>query len=76
VVICNFTPVVRHRYRVGAPRAGRWVERLNTDAAIYGGSNIGNSGSVETESVAWHARPSSLLLTLPPLATVILQHAE
>ena len=51
-------------YRVGVPRAGRWVERLNTDAAIYGGSNVGNSGAVETESVAWHGRPASILLTL------------
>jgi 1,4-alpha-glucan branching enzyme len=58
------------------PRAGRWIERLNTDAAIYGGSNVGNAGAVETESVAWHGRPASFLLTLPPLATIVLQHAE
>ncbi len=76
VVVCNFTPVVREGYRVGLPRGGRWVERLNTDSAIYGGSNVGNSGTVEAESVAWHGRPVSASLTLPPLATVVLQHAE
>jgi 1,4-alpha-glucan branching enzyme len=75
IVVCNFTPIVRERYRVGAPRGGRWVERINTDAAIYGGSNVGNSGAVETQSVPWHGRPQSLLLTLPPLSTIILQHA-
>ena len=76
LVVCNFTPVVRHGYRVGVPRAGRWLERLNTDAALYGGSNVGNSGAVETELTAWHGRTASLLLTLPPLATIVLQHAE
>jgi 1,4-alpha-glucan branching enzyme len=75
VVVCNFTPVVREAYRVGVPREGRWLERLNTDAELYGGSNVGNSGAVESESVPWHGRPASLSLTLPPLATVVLQHA-
>jgi 1,4-alpha-glucan branching enzyme len=42
LVVCNFTPVVRHHYRIGAPLGGRWIERINTDAAIYGGSNVGN----------------------------------
>ena len=76
VVVANFTPIVRRLYRVGVPRAGRWIERLNSDAAIYGGSDVGNSGAVETESVPWHGRPASLSLTLPPLATIVLQHAE
>lgn len=75
VVVCNFTPVVRQNYRVGVPRGGRWTERLNTDAAIYGGSNVGNGGLVASESIAWHGRPESLSLTLPPLATIVLQHA-
>ncbi len=75
LVVSNFTPVVRTRYRVGAPRAGRWIERLNTDSSSYGGSNVGNDGAVETESVSWHGRPASLVLTLPPLATIVLQHA-
>jgi 1,4-alpha-glucan branching enzyme len=74
-VVCNFTPIVRHSYRVGVTQAGRWVERLNTDAAIYGGSNVGNAGALQAEPVAWHGRPASLVLTLPPLATIIFQHA-
>jgi 1,4-alpha-glucan branching enzyme len=76
LVICNFTPVVRQNYRVGVPRPGRWLERFNSDAAIYGGSNVGNAGAVETQSITWHGRSASLLLTLPPLATIVLQHAE
>jgi 1,4-alpha-glucan branching enzyme len=75
LVVCNFTPVVREKYRVGSPRPGRWSERLNTDAACYGGSNVGNGGDVATEVVPWHGRPQSLSLTLPPLATVVLQFA-
>jgi 1,4-alpha-glucan branching enzyme len=76
LVVCNFTPVVRQGYRLGVPKSGRWVERLNTDAAIYGGSNVGNSGTVLADSEGWRGRPASLLLTLPPLSTVVLQHAE
>jgi 1,4-alpha-glucan branching enzyme len=75
VVVCNFTPVVRSGHRIAVPREGRWIERLNTDAAIYGGSNVGNSGAVETDSVPWLGRTASLSLTLPPLATIVLQHA-
>ncbi len=74
VVLCNFTPMVREGYRVGVPRPGRWRERLNTDSAGYGGSNVGNLGGVESEPVPWHGRPASILLTLPPLATLILEH--
>jgi len=73
-VVSNFTPVVRHDYRIGVPRAGRWIERLNTDAAIYGGSNIGNSGEVHAEASPWHGRPASVSLTLPPLSTIVFQH--
>jgi 1,4-alpha-glucan branching enzyme len=74
VVACNFTPVPRLGYRVGVPRGGYYRERLNTDAALYGGANIGNGGGVMAEGVASHGRPHSLSLTLPPLATVILEH--
>jgi 1,4-alpha-glucan branching enzyme len=75
VVVCNFTPVVRESYRIGVPRAGRWVERLNSDAAIYGGSNVGNAGGVHAEPSAWHGRSASVSLTLPPLATLVFQYA-
>ena len=71
LVVCNFTPVVRHNYRIGVPRPGRYVERLNTDALEYGGSGVGNGGEVRSEPTAWHGHPQSLRLTLPPLATTI-----
>jgi 1,4-alpha-glucan branching enzyme len=74
VVLCNFTPVPRQEYRIGVPYAGHYQERLNTDAAIYGGSNLGNYGGVSADEFSSHGRPYSLRLTLPPLATVILEH--
>jgi len=70
VCICNLSPVPRERYRVGLPAAGRWRAVVNTDAAEYGGSGVGNLGDVEAEPVPWHEQPFSAELTLPPLATV------
>ncbi|MGD8328864.1 MAG: 1,4-alpha-glucan branching protein GlgB [Acidobacteriota bacterium] len=75
LVVCNFTPVPRHGYRIGVPRGGRWQEVINSDADVYGGSGMGNLGSLDSEHVASHGHPQSLSLTLPPLAIVYLQHA-
>jgi 1,4-alpha-glucan branching enzyme len=72
LIVCNFTPVPRYCYRVGVPAMGRWREALNTDATLYGGTNLGNAGAVEAEAVASHGLPASLSLLLPPLATIIL----
>ena len=72
LVLCNFTPQPRYGYRVGVPRAGRWIERLNSDAGLYGGSDLGNAGGVVAEAVPWHGHSYSILATLPPLATLIL----
>ena len=71
LVVCNFTPVPRHDYVVGAPRGGQWQEILNSDAALYGGSGMGNLGQVEASSQAAHGHFHSLSLTLPPLAVVV-----
>ena len=68
----NCTPVPRHDYRVGVPVRGRWRELLNSDAATFGGSGMGNMGGVHAHDVPCHARPASLVLTLPPLAAVYL----
>jgi 1,4-alpha-glucan branching enzyme len=68
---CNFTPVPRHDYRVGVPRAGHWDEILNSDAEIYGGSGVGNYGGREAESVPHHGREYRLTITLPPLGMVL-----
>ncbi|TVR83708.1 MAG: 1,4-alpha-glucan branching protein GlgB [Rhodospirillales bacterium] len=72
VVVCNFTPVVRDSYRIGVPRAGRYIERLNTDSALYGGSDVGNAGAVMSKPIACHGRENSIDLVLPPLAAVVL----
>ena len=73
LVICNFTPAVQTAYRIGVPQPGDYRERLNTDSVHYGGSNAGTLlGMASAEPVAWHGQAQSIVLTLPPLATVFL----
>jgi 1,4-alpha-glucan branching enzyme len=72
LVALNLTPVPHDSYRVGVPFGGTWTELLNSDAGIYGGSGMGNQGEVEATGEPWHGRPDSVMLTLPPLAAVIL----
>jgi 1,4-alpha-glucan branching enzyme len=73
VCVYNFTPVPRERYRLGVPYPGRYAEALNSDAASYGGSNMGNGGFVEAEKTPWMGRPCSVSLTLPPLGALFLR---
>ena len=68
--IANFAPVVRYDFRVGLPLPGQWTEVLNTDALPYGGSGIGNMGTVDAEAQPMHAFAYSARLTLPPLAVL------
>ena len=75
LVVCNFTPVPRHNYRVGVPRGGFWREILNSDAKVYGGSELGNSGGVEASSMPAHGRNHSLSLLLPPLGILFFKNA-
>ena len=75
-VACNFTPVPRFNYRIGAPQAGFWREMLNSDAKEYGGSGQGNLGGVEAAPIPLHGRPYSLTITLPPLATVFFRPSQ
>jgi 1,4-alpha-glucan branching enzyme len=72
LVACNFTPVPREAYRIGVPRGGRWRERLNSDAADYGGSGQGNLGALEAVFRAAHGHDHSLDVRLPPLAVLVL----
>ena len=74
-VICvfNFTPLPRHGYVFGVPRAGTYTEVLNSDAAVYGGSNVGNNGLAVTVPVASHGYPDSVRITLPPLGFLLLK---
>jgi 1,4-alpha-glucan branching enzyme len=71
VVVLNLTPVPRHGYRVGTPKAGRYREVMNSDSRFYGGSDVGN-GVVQSEPTPWMDQPSSIVLTLPPLAGIVL----
>jgi 1,4-alpha-glucan branching enzyme len=68
--VVNATPLVRYEYRLGVPETGFWREIINTDAETYGGSNVGNYGGVRNEDVPWMGRQYSILIHLPPLATV------
>jgi 1,4-alpha-glucan branching enzyme len=74
LVVCNFTPTARPGYRLGVPLAGTYREVLNTDASHYGGSDIGTPlGYAQTTPTPWHGKVHSIVLTLPPLATVFLE---
>jgi 1,4-alpha-glucan branching enzyme len=72
LVVCNFTPMPRANYRIGVP-AGRWQEILNTDALGFGGSDIGNAGTIDAAELPLHGQSHSVELLLPPLATIILR---
>ena len=76
IVVCNFTPVVRHEYRIGVDEPGAYEEVWNSDAESYGGSGvhaIPEGTALTAEPVPMHGREQSLVLTLPPLAVVYLQ---
>ena len=73
VLVCNFTPVPRHGYRLGVPHAGEYYELLNSDADRYGGSGLENLQPMPSGPIYWQSCPHSILLTLPPLSTVILK---
>ncbi|GIW97642.1 MAG: 1,4-alpha-glucan branching enzyme GlgB [Pirellulaceae bacterium] len=73
VIGCNFTPVVRHNYRIGVPRSGVYREVLNSDATIYAGSGVCNTEPITATNVEHHGRPASFEVTLPPLGVTILK---
>ncbi|MBL8212705.1 MAG: 1,4-alpha-glucan branching protein GlgB [Bryobacterales bacterium] len=71
--VCNFTPEPRENYRLGVPRAGRYVEIFNSDWARFGGSDVHNDGAVEAVAVQSHGRPARMELRLPPLGVLIMK---
>jgi 1,4-alpha-glucan branching enzyme len=73
LVVINFTPIPRYNYRVGVPTPGYYIERMNTDSSLYGGSNLGNVGGVYSQSGACHGEGQFVSLTLPPLGMLILK---
>ncbi|WP_114192994.1 1,4-alpha-glucan branching enzyme [Edaphovirga cremea] len=72
IAVSNFTPVPRYGYRIGINQPGRYREILNTDSHFYRGSNLGNQGELFSDAIGSHQREHSLLLTIPPLATIYL----
>ena len=74
VVVCSFTPEVRHGYRIGVPLPGGYREVFNSDRAAFGGSDVKNEGPLYAEPTPWHERGQSLVLTLPPLGVIYLRH--
>jgi 1,4-alpha-glucan branching enzyme len=75
LIVCNFTPVPRPNYRIGASRNGFWKEVLNSDATQYGGSGWGNLGGLDAVPIPLHGRAHSITLALPPLATLFFKHS-
>jgi len=73
LVVLNMTSLEREDYRIGVPTTGYWAERLNSDAGIYGGGNIGNGGGVTADVTPSHGQAASVRLRLPPLGALILQ---
>jgi 1,4-alpha-glucan branching enzyme len=74
VVICNFTPTPHPGYRLGVPSAGVYVERINSDSEHYGGSNLGTAlGAADAQEVPWQGQPHSIVINVPPLATVMFE---
>jgi 1,4-alpha-glucan branching enzyme len=73
IAIVNFTPVVRYGYRIGVPNSGDYVEVLNSDADVYGGSNVGNQGRVQSQAMPSHGYEFSLSLSVPPLGFLLLK---
>ena len=71
--VCNFTPVPRRNYRVGVPDPGYYREIFNSDAEMFGGGNVGNSGGVMSEPIGYNNHYHSLSITLPPLAVAIFE---
>ncbi len=73
LVVCNFTPMPRHGYRLGVPAAGYWQELANSDSSRYGGGNIGNFGGVMSAAIPSHGHAQSVSLTLPPLGILVMR---
>ncbi len=73
LVAANFSPVIRTNYRVGVPKPGYYKEVMNTDSHIYGGSNFGNNGGLNSTDMAFHGLPNSIVMSLPPLAVIWLE---
>ncbi|MEJ5914972.1 1,4-alpha-glucan branching protein GlgB [Pseudokineococcus sp. 1T1Z-3] len=70
VAVVNFAGTPHEGYRVALPQGGAWTQLLSTDDAVYGGSGVVNTGTLQAEDVAWAGRDHSLALRVPPLGAV------
>jgi 1,4-alpha-glucan branching enzyme len=68
--VANFSAIPHYDYKIGLPAAGPWAEVVNTDADVYGGSGVGNLGTVQATDASWHGRPASATITIPPMAVL------
>ncbi len=73
IFVCNFTPAVHENYRIGAPLDTVYTEIFNSDCEVYGGSNVINTKNIQAENLPYHQKPYSIVLKIPPLATIILR---
>jgi 1,4-alpha-glucan branching enzyme len=76
LVAINSTPTPQENYRLGVPSLGTWVELFNSDAGVFGGSGLGNLGSVEASPLDSHDRHQSIVITVPPLGAVAFAPAD
>jgi 1,4-alpha-glucan branching enzyme len=76
VCVFNFTPIPQVEYRLGVPAGGRWSEVLNSDAGVYGGSNMGNAGEVQSREEPAHGHEDSIMVTLPPLGCLVFRPTD
>jgi len=72
IIVLNFTPVPREGQRIGVPVAGQYQEILNSDASVYGGGNISNGSHMQSENIGWMNQQHSLVITVPPLAGIVI----
>ena len=70
-VVCNFTPIARHGYRIGLPKDGAWTEILNSDSEIYGGGGQGNKGKITASATPANGFDNSAEVFLPPMSTLV-----
>jgi len=73
VFVCNFTPAAHDNYRIGAPLDTVYTEVFNSDLDKYGGSNVVNDRPIKAEPIPWHGKSWSIVLKIPPLATIVLR---
>ena len=71
IVVCNLTPTVREKYRIGIPNKGKLVAVFNSDSKAFGGSGVANKKEIAIKNLSWNGKDYSAEITLPPLAVTL-----